>query len=108
MAYRVRGIKDSEKEGWYKTNPDCPQCCTSRIEVDTPLGTIIAEVSSDQSYPGIWLSFASAKDLNDDGTPWERTIALLEASSDQSVELKVWADKRQTEDYTDVFPVEHA
>ena len=108
MAYRVQGIQNSEKEGWYKTNPDCPQCCTSRIEVDTPLGTIIAEVRGDSDYPGIWLSFASATDLNEDGTPWERTIALLEASSEKSVELKIWENERVNEDWTHRFPVEHS
>lgn len=100
MAYKVTGIRDSEKEGWYRDNNDCPNCCTARTEVETPLGVIIADVSGDSDYPGIWLSFRAA------GDDYERTIALLEAEAPDSVALKVWKDERKDESWTHYFPVE--
>lgn len=100
MAYRVTGISDSEKEGWYKHNNDRQSCCTTRTEVDTPLGTIIAEVSGDEDYPGVWLSFRK------NGENYVRTVALLEAESCDSVALKVWRDERENEDWTHYFAIE--
>jgi hypothetical protein len=101
MAYKVFGIKDSQKEGWYQRNKDHPECCTTRTEVETPLGIIVAEVSGDSDYPGVWLSFRA------NGDTYERTIALLEAESPESVALKVWTDERIREDWTHRFPVEN-
>lgn len=98
MAYRVTGIRDSEKEGWFKSNPE-NRICTSRTEVDTPLGTIIVDVSNDSDYPGVWLSF------RENNETYERTVALFEAESPESVALKVWEDERINEDYTKYFSV---
>lgn len=100
MAYKVFGIRDSEKEGWFKHNQDCPVCATARTEVETPLGLIIAEVSGDENYPGIWLSFKANSD------DYERTIALFEVEARGSVALKVWKDERKGENWTYYFPVE--
>lgn len=102
MGYTVTGIRNSNQEGWFRT-PETgdphPWSCTARIDVDTPLGTIIVEVSGDSAYPGVYLSFKEA------GDSYERTVALLEAESEESVALKVWKDERESEDWTYRFPV---
>ena len=99
MAYRVTGIRDSEKEGWYKHSPKWPTCFTSRTEVETPLGIIIVDVASDSDYPGVWLSF------RENGEEYERTVALFEAESPERVALKVWEDEQDGGDWTQRFLV---
>lgn len=100
MAYRVTGIRDSEKEGWYNHSPEDRTCFTSRTEVETPLGVIIVEVASDQDYPGVWLSF------RENGDSYERTVALLEAEAPDCVALKVWERAQEDgEDWSVRYPV---
>lgn len=99
MAYKIIGIKNSTKEGWYHSDSEHPECHTSRAEVETPLGTIIAEVSSDEAYPGVWLSFR----IN--GDTYEKTVALLEAENDEMVALKVWSDEPSNDDWDHRFVV---
>ena len=55
---------------------------------------------SQEGYPGVWLSFRA------NGDDYERTVALLEAESAESVALKVWKDERTCEDWTHYFSVE--
>jgi len=93
------GISDSEKQGWF-TKESINGTHTARIEVGTPLGDIIAEVSGDSYYPGVFLSFRA------NGDTYERTIALMEASAPDTVDIKIWKDERVNEEYQHCFQVE--
>jgi len=93
------GVSDSEKQGWVANTPD-GNTQTARIEVETPLGVIIAEVSPASDYPGIALSFRPYNDT------FERTVALMEASSADTVDMKVWEDERLNEDWQHCIQIE--
>lgn len=93
--YKVSGIRDSAKEGWFKDSQ------TARIEVETPLGVIIAEVAGDREYPGIYLSFRRY------GESYEQTAALLESNEPGNVRLLVWRDEKECDEYSHEFPIEH-
>ena len=96
--YRVTGIRNSKTEGWFTPNCQTP-CATARIEINTPLGTIIAEVAGDSAYPGVYLSFRA------NGSQYEQTVALLEAERKDSIALKVWEDERKSDSYSHYFPI---
>ncbi len=72
------------------------------LEVDTPLGTIIAEGANDGEHPGIWLSL-----IREDGRA-EIPIAIVESVADEgdlpegesNLITRVWGDGKQRE-YTD-------
>ena len=84
-SYKVLGPTDSKRDGYFNSKTDGP--CTGRIELETPMGTLIAEVAGDQSYPGFCLS------LRRPGKQWEQTVALLECPDDDMVVLHRWDDK---------------
>ena len=69
-----------------------------KITVDTPIGTLIAEVSSDPSFPGITLSIKRK-----DGSVHD--CALLE-SNDEGFPLLVWGYEDK-EDYSHKFIFDH-
>lgn len=71
---------------------------TDRLEVETPLGTLIASVSPDPNYPGIYI------DLKRDGCPYEAAVALAECMPAEDgkpgyIMCRTWGDAMQ-EDYT--------
>lgn len=95
-GYHSTGIKDSRKEGWYRTGED-GRVETSRLVVDTPVGKIIAEVAGDQSYPGIYLDFLPLHAESGE----ETQVALLDfsPSDGNNVSIRVWGDPEKDETY---------
>ena len=73
---------------------------TAKIEVLTPLGTLVAEPSTDPDYPGIWVSLR-----NENG--FELNMALVEYENFEEDPNKgkwitrVWGDAFN-EDYTNI------
>lgn len=95
-SYKMSGPSDSEKEGWFDKSAN-----TGRIEVESPNGTLIAEVCADMEYPGIYLSFRPASEESDG---CERLVALLDQEDvpPETCRLLVCADDDK-EDYTTEF-----
>lgn len=107
VRYRVEGIRDSEREGWFRATElakDATQ--TAAIRITFPEGEIIAEVAGDSAYPGIFLT---AKDRK---TNQERTMAILERPETPPVEecdgkmfLYIYGNK-DSDDWTERIRVE--
>jgi len=82
-------------------NTKKPQVQT--MQVETPLGTLIAKASGDATYPGISICFAQ----EDDEDKYEKQLALAEVTSEtiiyglHSLRLMVWNSDH--EDYSDDF-----
>ena len=91
------GIADSRKDGWFRVDPVLNQSETSKIEVRTENGTMLAEVSASSDYPGIWLYVTGKNGI-------DRTLALVEAT-DNGFVLRLCEDKTN-ENPTKSIPVE--
>jgi len=95
--YHSAGIKDSRKEGWYRKGRN-GRIETSRLVVETPVGKIIAEVTCDSSYPGIYLDFLPLH-----AEPGEETqVALFDfsPSDGNALSIRVWGDPENDETYS--------
>jgi len=94
--YRVSGIRDSSKEGWFQQNAK-KQTETAKIEVETPLGTIIAEVCGASSFPGVFLDF-----LPKGADPADVIqVAMLDSSPSDgdAVSIRVWGDPGRDQEF---------
>lgn len=79
----------------------CREAKPARLSVETPVGCIMAQASTDPENPGIWVS------LRKPGEEYEPTLALVEYTKDEADHLgrsalitRVWGDTEQDE-YTD-------
>lgn len=78
----------------------CRDTQMTRLSVKTPLGDIVAEVSTDSSYPGVWVT------LHREGESYVLTLALVEYTATETdleapaIITRVWADVEQ-EEHTD-------
>jgi len=90
IHYHYTGPCDSKKEGWNKPDADS-ELKPGRIEIDTYMGTLIAEVAADSLYPGIWLSFRRPNSC------YEQTVALLEDTRHEGISLRVWEGNKDEE-----------
>ena len=91
------GIADSRKDGWFRVDPVLNQSETSKIEVRTENGTMVAEVSASSDYPGIWLYVTGKNGI-------DRTLALVEAT-DNGLVLRLY-EKKNDENPTKSVPIE--
>lgn len=70
------------------------------VEQETPLGTLVAEVSSDPSYPGIWVSI---RDTGPEGDGCENELALIEVcDNDADTNVPVGEKRIVTRVYGDL------
>lgn len=97
--YKLLGPKDSEKEGWFKDGGRMG-CDLGRIEMQVGENQrLMAEVSAEQDYPGIWL-LCLATDGN--GEQYENTVAILEMHPQEGLCLRLFLngpDGEQTAAY---------
>ena len=86
-SYKVLGPTDSKRDGYMvDKRKDGDPVMTGRIELETPMGTLIAEVAGNQDFPGLYLSLRRP----DDPDRWEKTVALLECPDNDVVMLHLW------------------
>ena len=90
-SYAFQGISDSKEAGWFDDNGD-----TASLTVRTPVGKIIAKVSGDQSYPGLYIDFQQH------GSAEYEQIALIDYTPDEnggSVKMRVWGNPNEDETF---------
>ena len=81
-----------------------------KIEVGTPFGKLVAELSTDPEYPGIWICIRKIDP--EDGHEYETPLALVESQVDSTTEdryrlwVGVWGDY-EDEEITHTIDIEH-
>ena len=86
-SYKVLGPTDSKRDGYMvDKRKDGDPVMTGRIELETPMGTLIAEVAGGQNFPGLFLSLRRPNDPD----KWEKPVALLECPANDVVMLHIW------------------
>lgn len=86
-SYKVLGPTDSKRDGYFVDNRKTGGPCTGRIELETPMGTLVAEVAGDQEFPGFYVS------LRRPGDNWEQTVVLVECPDEDVVMVHRWDGK---------------